>query len=223
MNKYTRWYNNITEQAKSRIIDGYTEKHHIVPRSLGGNDDASNLVNLTAREHFVCHWLLTKITKGEDRAKMLLALQMMKGQGQYQQRYNTKITARVYNTIREEVGRVNSERNKGRVQPLEENIKQRAAQTGRKRAPFTDEWRAKMSASKLGENNNRYGVELSESTKQKIGNKIRGRVQTEEEKAKRSLANIGKVKPKKLCPHCQQLIAVNGYARWHGDNCTSKL
>ena len=30
-----------------------------------------------------------------------------------------------------------------------------------------------------------------------------------------------KVKPKKLCPHCDQLIAVNGYARWHGDNCKS--
>lgn len=41
----------------------YFETHHIVPRCLGGNDDRTNLVELTAREHFVCHWLLTKIHK----------------------------------------------------------------------------------------------------------------------------------------------------------------
>jgi hypothetical protein len=69
MNKYTCWYNNITENAKSRIIDGYTERHHILPRSLGGTNDKDNLVDLTAREHFICHWLLTKMHSGESRVK----------------------------------------------------------------------------------------------------------------------------------------------------------
>ena len=78
-----------------------------------------------------------------------------------------------------------------------------------------------MSASKLGENNNRYGVDVSEETRRKIGDRIRGRKQTEEEKARRGLANLGKVKPKKLCPHCNQMIAVNTYPRWHGDQCRS--
>jgi hypothetical protein len=78
MNKYTKWYNQITDRARYRIIEGYTEKHHIKPRSLGGTDDADNLVELTAREHFICHWLLTKMTTGEDRAKMIYALNGMK-------------------------------------------------------------------------------------------------------------------------------------------------
>ena len=57
----------------------------------------------------------------------------------------------------------------------------------------------------------------------KIGDKLRGRIQTEEEKLARSLANMGKKREKRLCPHCDQLVAVNGYARWHGENCRSKF
>jgi hypothetical protein len=76
-----------------------------------------------------------------------------------------------------------------------------------------------MAEKKKGENNPRYGVELSQETRQKIGDRIRGRKQTDEEKAHRGAANRGKVKPKLLCPHCQQMIAVNTYPRWHGDRC----
>jgi hypothetical protein len=218
MNKYTRWYNNITENAKFRIIDGYTERHHIHPRSLGGTNDKDNLVNLTAREHFICHWLLTKMHTGEARGKMINALYLMQGKNQYQDRY---INSRVYETLRTEYAQYISKLNTGRIQPLDEKTKQIAAITGRKRASFSEEWKAKMSASKLGENNNRYGVDVSEETRRKIGDRIRGRKQTEEEKARRGLANLGKVKPKKLCPHCNQMIAVNTYPRWHGDQCRS--
>ena len=219
MNKYTRWYHNIIEQARNRITDGYIERHHIIPRSLGGSNDASNLVNLTAREHFICHWLLTKMHAEEARGKMISALYLMQGKNQYQVRY---INSKVYSTLREEYSQYISNLNKGRVQPLTENIKQKAAQTGRKRASFSEEWRAKMSASKLGENNTRYGVEVSEETRKKIGDKIRGRKQTTEEKARRADANRGKAKPKKLCPHCGKMTAVNTYPRWHGANCSQR-
>ena len=69
---YKRIYNNLISNALERNIeDGvYYEKHHIVPRSLGGTDDASNLVYLTAREHFVAHWLLWKFSEGRDKYKM---------------------------------------------------------------------------------------------------------------------------------------------------------
>ena len=39
----------------------YYEKHHIIPRSLGGTNDLNNLVLLTAREHYLAHYILTKI------------------------------------------------------------------------------------------------------------------------------------------------------------------
>lgn len=87
-NKYTKWYNSIITKANDRTILGYTEKHHIIPSSLGGTNDKENLAILTAREHFVCHLLLTKMTIGNARYKMIFALQMLSnvkniGEGRY--------------------------------------------------------------------------------------------------------------------------------------------
>jgi len=61
-------YEDIIQKAKnenrSRSDDVYYEDHHIIPRCLGGSDEDKNRVLLTAREHFVCHKLLTYIYKG---------------------------------------------------------------------------------------------------------------------------------------------------------------
>jgi hypothetical protein len=76
-NKYKKIYDNIINRAKSRMIDGYTEKHHIIPKSLGGSDNSDNLVHLTAKEHFVCHLLLTKMVIGMDRSRMCYAAWQM--------------------------------------------------------------------------------------------------------------------------------------------------
>jgi hypothetical protein len=77
MMKYLRWYDVIMERARTRTLDGYSERHHILPRALGGSDDPDNLVVLTYREHFLAHWLLTKFTTGNDQRKMLHALWSM--------------------------------------------------------------------------------------------------------------------------------------------------
>jgi hypothetical protein len=53
----------------------YYEKHHIFPKCLGGSDEEKNLVLLTAKEHYICHKLLTYIYKG-DR-KIALAFHKM--------------------------------------------------------------------------------------------------------------------------------------------------
>lgn len=58
---YSKIYESIIERAKSRMLTEYTEKHHILPKCLGGTDDSDNLVRLTFREHFLCHQLLCKI------------------------------------------------------------------------------------------------------------------------------------------------------------------
>ena len=49
MNKYAKWYTAITNNAKQRISENYTERYHTVPNSLGGIDSHDNLVNFTAR------------------------------------------------------------------------------------------------------------------------------------------------------------------------------
>jgi hypothetical protein len=52
-------------KEKALIILGYVEKHHILPKCMGGTDEKSNLVFLSAREHYIAHQLLAKINPKE--------------------------------------------------------------------------------------------------------------------------------------------------------------
>lgn len=62
-NKYTKWYFKIIEYAKHRdyTLLTYSEQHHIIPKSLGGTNDNSNIVRLSAKEHLIVHLLLVKM------------------------------------------------------------------------------------------------------------------------------------------------------------------
>ncbi len=60
---YGRIYDRLVDRGKSRIPVGYAEKHHIVPRCMGGDDCVDNLVSLYPEEHFLAHVLLLKIHK----------------------------------------------------------------------------------------------------------------------------------------------------------------
>lgn len=64
---YQRIYDQIIDRAKERKLEGYKEVHHIIPKCLGGSNHESNLAELTAREHFLCHHLLTKIHPGNNK------------------------------------------------------------------------------------------------------------------------------------------------------------
>lgn len=72
---YKKHYENLIKRSQNRKLDGYKEKHHIIPRCLGGADNEENLVNLTAEEHFVAHQLLVKIYPGNN--KLISALSKM--------------------------------------------------------------------------------------------------------------------------------------------------
>lgn len=72
---YQRTYNSLIEKrrkfplTKDKNDPNCTccETHHIVPKCMGGSNDKENLVNLTAREHFVAHKLLYKIAEKEKK------------------------------------------------------------------------------------------------------------------------------------------------------------
>lgn len=154
-NKYTRIYYQIIDRAVPRTLVGYKEKHHIIPQSLGGSNDNSNLVHLTAREHFICHWLLTKMTESDDRAKMVYALRMMSVTNDQQQRYTTQITARVYETYRKEHATNHSRIMKGKKAwnkgiPQTDDHKKKNREAALKRPPRTAESIAKGLAKTIG-------------------------------------------------------------------------
>lgn len=81
-NKYTKAYYSVVEKARSQVRKKgsgvYYELHHIVPRSLGGDNTKKNLVLLTSKEHYICHLLLPKMLDGKNRVKMVYAFFRMK-------------------------------------------------------------------------------------------------------------------------------------------------
>lgn len=59
---YLKHYELLINRAKNRIkLSGYIENHHIIPKCLGGTDDAENICELSAEEHYVAHQLLAKM------------------------------------------------------------------------------------------------------------------------------------------------------------------
>ena len=180
-NKYSKLYYKITSNAKQRIIEGYTELHHIIPQSMGGNNDKENLVELTAREHFICHWLLVKMTEGDDRSKMLYALKGMKAENKHQQRYHTKITARVYETYR-----------------IEHSINHSKVMKAKNLVPWnkggveiTDEHRENLQ--NAARNRKIDPIKQAEGQQKRIA-KVTGRKDSDEAKLKKSIALKGKLK-----------------------------
>jgi hypothetical protein len=78
---YVKIYNDIIEKRRLNKLTNnvYGENHHIVPKSLGGGDNLDNLIKLTAKEHFICHLLLSEMfPKGSvEWYKMNHAFKMM--------------------------------------------------------------------------------------------------------------------------------------------------
>jgi len=97
---YTRIYNQIIERAQNRKLDGYVEKHHIVPKCIGGLNVKENIVKLTAREHFLCHMLLCEIHPLEYKLKHALFLMAIGKQKVREKTY--VIGSRVYERLKTE-------------------------------------------------------------------------------------------------------------------------
>jgi hypothetical protein len=191
-NKYTTWYNNIIKQAQLRTqsTDVYTERHHIIPKSLGGSNKKNNLVHLTAREHFICHRLLTKMTEGENKVKMAHAAWGMVRKSNNQQRY--KINGRTYEFLKGQ----KSQAMMGKNNPMYGKLPWHAGKT------ISDSHKQKLVECNLGDNNPFYGQHHTDETKAKISaaNKNRvswnkGKTYSEESRAKMSAAKKGKSVP----------------------------
>jgi len=221
-NKYSKLYHTITSNAKQRIVDGYTETHHIIPQSLGGSNDKENLVELTAREHFICHWLLIKMTEGEDRSKMLYALNGMKAENRYQQRYHTKITARVYEKYRIEHSENHSKVMKGKTPPnkgraMSEEQKQKLRMIALKRPKPSAETIAKRTATIIG-------TKRSEETKNKISLALKGKPKGPHSKEHRQSISQGAKGKRKKDGHSDNVrMAVLGNISINKDGIEKKV
>jgi NUMOD3 motif len=231
-NKYTKWYFNIVSSAQNRDVLGYTEQHHIIPKSLGGSNRKENLVKLTAREHFICHWLLTKmVSETKQKYQMWNAFScMLYRENSGQARY--KITGRVFENIKKEGAKIKSIKFSGIHNPMygvsrsqESKKKQSNSAKGRivldstreklrknmlgksktesHRNSLKQSW-AKNRESRSGKNHSGYGKPLDENIKEKI---------------RQGVLNM----PLHTCEHCGKITTKGNYKRWHSDNCKSIL
>ena len=104
MNYYDNYYYYITyvkslnrKKLKRKNKDFiYYEQHHIIPKCAGGIDEKNNLVLLTAREHFLAHYLLVKIYQNTPHyGKLSLAFFQFtcrtNKHGQQERNYNSKL------------------------------------------------------------------------------------------------------------------------------------
>ena len=95
---FQKIYNKICKRGQKRILDSYTEKHHIHPKCMGGNNDENNITFLTPKEHFLCHQLLCEIYP--NNRKLLYALWLMSIGKQKYKDSNYRISSRAYERLR---------------------------------------------------------------------------------------------------------------------------
>lgn len=92
MNYQCHYDRLIIRGVNRTTIEGlYYENHHIIPICLGGSDVPTNLVKLTAEEHYIAHALLAKIYKNTlDGYKLICAFRFMSVDSHNGARINNK-------------------------------------------------------------------------------------------------------------------------------------
>jgi len=219
---YERIYNQIIERANNRIIEGYTEKHHIIPKCMGGNDIKTNIVRLTPKEHYLCHRLLCEIYPSKNG--LVFAYWMMCKAASKGQEREYRITAREYERLRVEYSRVLKERpiwNKGLTKEDERVAKYGNAKrwnSGLKKGenPILDELHRKATES-------RKGKPLSNNHKTNISKALKGRLVSDETKQKLAESLKGNLPSKywkmHICPKCGKIGKGPNMKRYHFENC----
>lgn len=156
---YLKIHDDIIKRAKSenRIkgFDIYYESHHITPKCLGGSNKKNNLINLTAKEHWLIHLLLIEIYP--DNIKLKLAIRKMMKKSNNQKR-NVIISGDQYERLKKMISKAHGD-----------------LLRGKKRKPFTNEHKKNISLSMKGKPSHRKGKKCTEEQKIKIGLSSKGR------------------------------------------------
>lgn len=189
---YAAHYDRLIARARCRCLTGYRERHHVLPRCMGGGDEAENLVDLTPEEHYVAHQLLVKIHPTNYKVGLAILVMSRQGTGN-----------RLYGWLRRRLsGLPRSQEHKakiaaalrGRPKSLETRAKLSAKLKGRK---LTDEHRANIAACMIGQQ------------------RALGRKQSPEERAMRSTRLTGIPKKPRNAEHAAKLAAANRGNKHH--------
>lgn len=210
---YKKIYDNLVIKARSegrvKIKGGiYYEKHHIIPKCMGGSNRKENMVFLLAREHFLAHKLLVEIYP--ENKKLLHALWMLS---------NTKFLGRNYLVSSREYERLKTERaillsleKRGIPKTEEHNEKNRQAHLGKKRPEHIKEpIRKKL-----------LGRKQSQETREKKRQAKIGVPKTEEHKQNMKKGSKHIKQNTVECPYCHHIGKGPNIYQYHFNKCKLK-
>ena len=199
-------YHKFIDRLRNQVVDGYCEKHHILPRSLGGSDDSSNIICLTVRQHYIAHWMLWKAYGGA----MAVAFDYMSGI----KRYGSRLPSRIVEALKADVSKRISER------PVSKETRQKQSQAklGKK---LTPEHIEKVRKTRIGKKMPpEFGKKVSQA---KLGIATRGSGWLHSEETLAKMAASNRNRPMITCPHCTKAVKDHGGAkRWHFDRCKKR-
>lgn len=175
--RYTNFI--FSRPIRNKVIEEGYKLHHIIPKSLGGEDTDNNIIKLTYREHYIAHLILWKC----GYQKMAYAFWRMNNNNK---NYGARLSSRQYEQLRKDRSRILSENQKGELSPQygkhhSEEWKRKVSEKLKGRT-FSEETKKKMSEAQRGEKNHRYGKKNSKETIEKITAKTRGQKRTEEQR-----------------------------------------
>ena len=156
---YVAHYERLIARARNRVLTGYSERHHVLPRCLGGGNSKENLVNLIPEEHYVAHQLLVKLYPTNMALAYAAVVMSKHGRGN-----------KAYGWLRRHVSQLKRGRphspthranlaaslrkrniaNTGKPLSAEHKLKLSIAGRGKKRPPRSREWNLKQSLAQTG-------------------------------------------------------------------------
>lgn len=188
---YKKIYNSIISNAISKHRskkDSYFENHHIKPKCIGGSDDKSNLVLLTAREHYICHKLLVKMYPYEY--KLIFAWNYMANTNK------NLITSKEYDKLKQSVSKLLSKIHKGKIISDDHKAAISKFWKGKPKPKPSEATRKKMSEAHKGQRPANYGVPHTKETRKKISEAGKGRIQSKETRKKMSIKQKERIRRK---------------------------
>jgi hypothetical protein len=245
---YHKIYQDLIKKCTQRTLssDQYFEKHHIIPKCIGGSDDTINLVKMLPEEHLIAHLLLVKIHP--NNPQLIYAANWMTSRVKNNKEYgwvkrqfakverDTKLgIPRDKTSINKQKKTIAKKYANGYVSPirgrhitdnhkkertatLEHYVRKFGIDEGTRRF---NEYVNKQSVRMKGEANPFRGKKHSAEARAKISqsNTGKNKIRTIEHNQKIGQANKGRKQEIITCPHCEKSGGLNNMKRWHFDKC----
>lgn len=193
-NEYTKSYFDLIEYRKQNPLEKKrnVERHHIIPKSLGGSNEKDNLVYLTKEEHTEAHFYLVRMCKHENHHESMVRAAHFKinTSNEKQKRYIVDNLSEEYHYIKSEYSRL--------MKGIMSGKQLRLGKT------FSEESRKKMSESSKGIEPWNKGKTLSEEYRKKL--------------SEASKENANTLRVCNVCGITAKSITIN---RFHNNNCKS--